>query len=36
MVSAATTAYPSIADRANGGTSIVDDTSVAATRPAAE
>src|SRR5262252_662246 len=35
LVSAATTAYPSIADRANGGTSIGDTTSAAATRPAA-
>src|SRR5437763_7925666 len=34
-VSAATTAYPSIADRANGGTSSGDVTSAAATRPAA-
>src|SRR5262245_2947399 len=35
VVSAATTAYPSIADRANGGTSIGDTTSAAATRAAA-
>jgi len=34
-VSAAITAYPSIADRAKGGTSIGDATSLAATRPAA-
>src|SRR5436305_331323 len=33
--SSAMTAYPSIADRANGGTSIGDRTSVAATRPPA-
>src|SRR3954451_6802582 len=34
-VSAAITAYPSIADRANGGTSIGEVTSAAATRPPA-
>src|SRR5712692_9382466 len=34
-VSAATTAYPSIADLANGGTSMLDVTSHATTRPAA-
>jgi hypothetical protein len=34
-VSDAITAYPSIADRANGGTSSWDATSEAATRPAA-
>src|SRR6266702_2753135 len=35
LVSAAMTAYPSMADRANGGTSMGELTSAAATRPAA-